>query len=133
MSPPSAPGLSSLHQAAVDDDAKAIEALLTQGHSPDFRDRHGHTALHIAAQEYAVSAAAALLHAGATVDAEDPFGNTPLFTAVFHSRGRGELIRLLRSQGADPLHGNTGGQTPAGLARLIANYDIAQFFTDLPE
>jgi hypothetical protein len=30
---------------------------------------------------------------------------------------------------AIPCH---SGQTPVGLARLIANYDIARFFADLP-
>jgi ankyrin repeat protein len=58
-------------------------------------------------------------------------GNTPLFVAVFNSRGRGDLIRLLRASGADPRKENVHGQTPLGLARLIGNYDVAQFFSDL--
>jgi len=37
-----------------------------------------------------------LLAAGAQVDAVNSYGNTPLFTAIFSSRGRGELIQLLR-------------------------------------
>jgi hypothetical protein len=52
--------------------------------------------------------------------------------AVFSSKGDGELIRLLRSNGADPMHRNRAGQTPVGVARLIANYDVARFFADLP-
>ncbi|HZM82946.1 MAG TPA: ankyrin repeat domain-containing protein [Candidatus Limnocylindrales bacterium] len=59
------------------------------------------------------------------------FGNTPLFVAVFNSQGRGDLIQLLRGAGADPFKQNSSGQTPVGLARLIANYDVAQFFVDL--
>jgi len=59
-------------------------------------------------------------------------GNTPLCLAVFSSKGDGELIRLLRSKGADPFHRNRAGQTPVALARQIANYDIARFFADLP-
>ncbi len=72
-----------------------------------------------------------LLDAGASVDVENTYGNTPLFVAVLNSRGRGDIIGLLRSRGADPLHVNASGQTPVGLARLIANYDVAQFFSDL--
>lgn len=52
---------------------------------------------------------------------------------MFNSKGRGELIKLLRSHGADPLHSNASGQTPVRLARLIANYDVAQFFEDIAE
>ena len=59
------------------------------------------------------------------------FGNTPLFTAVFNYRGDASVIELLRDRGADPLRKNESGQTPVGLARLIANYDVGRFFTDL--
>lgn len=58
---------------------------------------------------------------------------TPLSTAVFNSRGNGGLIRLLRRHGADPWHPNNTGHTPVGAARLIANYDVAQFFEDLTD
>jgi ankyrin repeat protein len=57
-------------------------------------------------------------------------GNTPLFIAAFNSRGRGEIIELLRSHGADPDLVNEHGQTPRGLAVLIDNYDVEQFFRD---
>ena len=67
------------------------------------------------------------------MDAVNSNGNTPLFTAVFNSRGRGELIKLLRHHGADPWHPNNTSQTPIGLARLIANYNVAQFFADLTD
>lgn len=124
---------SALHFAAMDDDVSTIEALLASGESPDVQDEQGFTPLHFAAQQHSLSAATALLIAGATVDMENVFGNTALFVAVFNSNGRGELIRLLRSQGADPLHSNASGQTPLDLARLIANYDVAQFFDDVAE
>ncbi|HEX6874036.1 MAG TPA: ankyrin repeat domain-containing protein [Nocardioidaceae bacterium] len=124
---------SPLHIAAMDDDASAIGTLLADGESPDVQDEQGFTPLHFAAQQFSLSAASALLNAGATVDVENAFGNTALFVAVFNSKGRGELIKLLRSHGADPLHSNASGQTPVRLARLIANYDVAQFFEDIAE
>jgi ankyrin repeat protein len=68
---------------------------------------------------------------GARVDPVNRHGNTPLWDAVFNSKGRGELIELLRAAGADPRYANAAGQTPLSLARLIANYEVAQFFSDL--
>jgi ankyrin repeat protein len=106
--------------------------LLAAGADADSPDRLGFRPLHLAAQEGSLEAARALVEHGATVDAVNSYGNTPLFTAVFNSKGRGELIQLLRSHGADPTARNTSGQSPLGLARLIGNYDVAQFFADLP-
>lgn len=126
-------GRSPLHYAAINDEASTVEILIAEGLSPDAQDKQGFTPLHLAAQQYSVAAASALLNAGASVDAENAFGNTPLFIAVFNSNGRGDLIELLRSRGADPLHANTSGQTPAGLARLIGNYDVARYFEDVAE
>ncbi|HTI26080.1 MAG TPA: hypothetical protein VL652_34145 [Kutzneria sp.] len=54
-----------------------------------------------------------------------------MWTAVFESRGHGELIELLRAAGADPHAVNRSGQNPLGLARLIVNYDVRQYFADL--
>ena len=126
-------GRTPLHYAALANDADAVSRLLTEGASPNVPDRLGFTALHFAAQEGALAAAEILLAAGAQVDAANSYGNTPLSTAVFNSRGRGELIRLLRRHGADPSHPNNTEQTPVGTARLIASYDVAQFFADLTE
>lgn len=126
-------GRTPLHYAAMSDDVSTVEALIADGLSPDAGDSQGFTPLHLAAQEHSVAAAGALIARGARVDSVNAFGNTPLFVAVFNSRGRGELIELLRSHGADPLRPNTSGQTPAGLARLIGNYDVSKFFADVPE
>ena len=125
-------GRSQLHYAAAEDRVEDVQRLLADGVDPNLQDCNGASALHFAAQEFAVQAAGALIEGGANVDAADKFGNTPLFTAAFNSRGRGELIRLLRAAGADPSHVNRAGQTPVGVARLIANYDVAQHFADLP-
>ncbi|MGM7774471.1 ankyrin repeat domain-containing protein [Arthrobacter sp. KNU-44] len=125
-------GRSPLHYAALINDAVEVTRLIAAGESPDSSDRQGFTPLHLASQEYALAAAAALLSGGAMVDPMNSYSNTPLFVAVFNSRGRPGMIDLLRSRGADPLHANMTGQTPVGLARLIGNYDVAQYFQDLP-
>ncbi len=124
-------GRSELHYAAIKDDVDQARALLARGEDVNLADRMGFTPLHFAAQERAARVATLLLDNGAEVDATNAYGNTPLFVAVFNSRGRGDVIELLRAHGADPLHVNDAGQTPVGLARLIDNYDVAGFFSDL--
>jgi len=121
-----------LHYAALSDDVAQVVELLAGGADPDAADLQGFAVLHSACQQGGVESARALLDGGAVADYVDAFGNTPLWTAVFNSRGRGDLIELLRTRGADPLHVSHAGRTPVSLARLIANFDVAQFFTDLP-
>jgi uncharacterized protein len=106
--------------------------LLADGAQADARDDDGWTPLHAAAQSNHVEVAKALLNAGATVDLQDSHGNTPLSRAVFESRGDGRLIEVLRQAGADPLRTNNYGVSPLSLARSIANFDVGQFFADLP-
>lgn len=130
---PDRAGRTPLHYAALGNDVAQVAELLATGADPDAADRQGFRPLHLAAQQGAAEAARALLDAGAAADLVNQFGNTPLFVAVFNSEGRGDLIELLRERGADPLHVNNAGQTPLGLARLIGNFDVAQFFGDLPD
>jgi ankyrin repeat protein len=83
--------------------------LLAAGEDPGTADRQGFTPLHFAAQQGSADVALLLLEHHAPVDPANNFGNTPLFTAVFNSRGRGELIELLRRWGADPIKANNNG------------------------
>lgn len=126
-----ATGTTPLHLAALKNDVQAARELLAAGADPNSADQDGFTPLHFAAQEYAVAAVAALLDAGADVDATNKFGNTPLWVAVFNSRGRGQVIEILRKHGANPHRKNNSNRTPVDLARLIANYDVIQYFADL--
>ncbi len=125
-------GRSRLHYAAKDNDAERVRSCIAEGLDVSAPDRDGWTPLHFAAQECALEAATLLIDAGAKVDAADLHGNTPLFRAVFNSRGRGEMIALLRKSGANPGLVNKHGLTPVSLSRTIANFDVAQFFADWP-
>jgi len=107
--------------------------LIALGADVNAADKNGWTPLHFAAQENAAKAVELLLRAGASVDVPDKQGNTALFRAVSSFRGDGTTIQLLRQHGADPYLANNHGNSPVSSARLVANYNIAQFFSDLPE
>ena len=125
-------GRTPLHYAAGDGDVARVRELLDSGMDASAADDNGWTPLHFAAQGNAVDVAAILLQVGAPVDPRDSHGNTPLSKAVFNSRGVGDVINLLRAHGADPNVQNAHGMSPHKLAHTIANYDVRQFFSDLP-
>jgi ankyrin repeat protein len=122
-----------LHYAALNGDGASVKHLLSTGLDAKQADDDGWTPLHFAAQSNAAEVVKLLLKAGAAVDPRDSNGNTPLWRAVFESRGNGEVIELLRKAGADAYVDNNHGISPLSLARTIANYDVRQFFKDLPE
>lgn len=124
-------GRTPLHYAARDGRTEAVRDLLARGLNPSAADDDRWTPMHFAAQAYAPEVVELLLGAGATVDMEDSHGNTPLWRATFESRGRGEVIRLLRAAGADPWRANRSGVSPVSLARTISNNAVAQFYSDL--
>jgi ankyrin repeat protein len=126
-------GRTPLHYAAAEGDVTLVEELLKSGANPAVADDNGWTPLHFAAKNYKPEVVRALLAAGAPVDSRDLHGNTPLSKAVFSSEGRGEIIRMLRSSNADPYADNLHGVSPVQLSRTIANFDVKQFFGDLPE
>lgn len=121
-------GRTDLHYAALEDDASRVGEAIAAGAEVSLRDHGRMTPLHFAAQEHSLAAARELIGAGAEIDAQDHNGNTPLSTAVFESRGRTDMIALLREQGADPMLVNHHGQTPHGLAKLMGAEEL---FPDL--
>ena len=125
-------GRTALHYAAADNNSVDALELISRRIDVNARDQNDWTALHFAAQSNSFEVARLLVEAGAEVDPVDSLGNTPLSTAVFNYRGNGELIMFLREKNADPYVENRHGQSPLALARLIANYDVAKLFDDLP-
>ena len=125
-------GRTALHYAAAENNTVDVQEILARSVDVNAKDDNDWTALHFAAQSNSFEVARLLIDAGAEVDPTDSFGNTPLSTAVFNYRGNGDLIMLLREKKADPYRENQHGQSPLALARLIANYDVAKYFDDLP-
>ena len=125
-------GRTDLHYAALENDVAKAQAAIKNGVDVNARDDNEWTALHFAAQSNSFDVAKLLFESGAAVDPVDSHGNTPLSAAVSNYRGDGRLIVLLRERGAEPRRENHHGQSPLGLSRLIANYDVAKYFDDLP-
>lgn len=126
---PNAPdreGRTSLHYAAADGLTQMAALLLKHGAKSDAKDLHQITPLHFAVKAYAPAIAHLLIIDGAEVDAPDHEGNTPLHYAVAESFGRGEMIRLLLSRGANPHHPNRCRQTPLELAQNLGVGDLVQ-------
>jgi uncharacterized protein len=110
-------GRTELMKAAFGGRVDRVVALIARGADPNAADHNGWTSLHMAAERHQVEVAELLLKAGAAIDTEDKHGNTPLARAVFVSRGRGEMIRLLLAKGADKSHANRYGISPLSLAQ----------------
>ena len=123
-------GRSELHYASQlkpEREQRALgERLIAGGCDINLQDARGCTPLHFASQEWSMPVASLLVERGAVVDTPDGHGNTALSTAVFNSRGRGELIEILLAAGADPDIENNHGVSPRSLADRIANYDVKQ-------
>jgi hypothetical protein len=92
----------------------------------------GFTPLHQAAQDYDVASMKTHLAAGMNPNAKDVHGNTPLHTAVFNSKGKGAMIKLLVANGANPDQKNNSGVSPKDLANKISNYPVAQHLKTAP-
>jgi ankyrin repeat protein len=114
---------------AVLADSKDMLAQLFKD-SPDlnWKDNKGWYPLHYAAQQYLIEIAELLIYAGADLEVKDDYGNTPLWRATFSSNGRGDMIKLLLTKGADPNNENSSGISPLALANTIANYDVKQYY-----
>jgi uncharacterized protein len=113
--------------AVIENNIPLVKILIEHGANIHIQDKTGYSALHFTSQNYCIEMTRLLIEIGSIVDAVDIHGNTPLSNAVFHSRGRGEIIQILLSAGADKNRKNNHGVSPLDLANNIANYDVKQY------
>jgi ankyrin repeat protein len=106
---PDGRGRTLLHWAAYHGKARAVEALLARGASPDERGGLDEAPLHAAARGVQVNerfglasrdVALLLLDAGAAPSPRDASGRTPLDLAIRVHRVKPAFISLLESRGA---------------------------------
>ena len=120
-------GRSALFYAIKDGELAIAGELIKHGANVNIQDNNGETPLHFASREYRPEEAKLLIVNGASSLLKDSNGNTALWRAVFDSRGRGDVIKVLLSAGADKKMKNKSGTSPEDLANRIANYDLTQF------
>ncbi|RFA06821.1 hypothetical protein B7R21_18415 [Subtercola boreus] len=126
-------GREPIHYAAAENKPDEVQSILEADRAQALVvDKNGFTPLHFAAQSSSAACCELLIASGADVNARNRYGNNPLFIAVKSSRGDGSIISLLRTAGSDPYAENENGSSALFAARKIANFDIAQHFSDLP-
>jgi ankyrin repeat protein len=114
-----------LVSAILGNSVALVGLLLESKADVNATDEHGWTPLHFAADEVLPQMASLLLAKNADPNVRDDEGNTPLHRAVFSARGRDEVVRLLRKNGARDDVKNKSGETPKSLADRLGE----TFFT----
>lgn len=117
-----------IFHAVLADSIDFVSLLLESSPDLNIKDSRAWYPLHYAAQSYSPKVLDLLIRHGAMLEVKDDYGNTPLWRAVFTSNGRGNVIKSLLSNGANPHNANNSDITPYKLAYTIANYDVRQFF-----
>ena len=113
-----------LVDAAKQDDAAAVVALLDGGASVTAAEPDGATALHWASHHDAAETVARLLDAGADVNAPTDLGVTPLWAAS--QNGSAAMVATLLEAGADPNRALLAGETALMVAARAGAPDVAR-------
>ena len=111
-----------LVDAARNNDADAVRALLKQGVDVKAASADGTTALHWASYRDALDSADLLIRAGANVNAANDLGATPLWNASLN--GSAAMVGRLLQAGANPNLALLGGETPLMIASRSGNPDV---------
>lgn len=113
--------------ASMNGDVSFVKDMIARGGNVNTFDKNLETPLHFAVRGHQIEIAKLLRDAGANLEAQDLDGNTPLWRAVFESRGRPEMIKLLISLGSDINKKNKHDVSPKDLASTIGNYNLKNF------
>lgn len=115
---------SSVVHAVEQNNAAAVQELLSSGSSPNSTNDAGRSGLHVAAANGNAEITEMLIKAGAWIDVKDPLGNTPLFYAA--DRDHLDVVDVLLAAGASPNQQNRSGVTPLMAAAGRGNVEIAR-------
>ena len=102
-------GYTPLHEAVASGKAEVLHYLLdkTNDAHVNCRANSGYTPLHLAASSGHGQCVSKLLEHSADISITDEYGKTPKQTAELSSKA--SIVKLLRSEGEDGLHGWKGG------------------------
>jgi len=121
-------GRTVLYDAVVKGFVEIVIELCKMGANVNIQDKNGKTPLHLASIHNQFEIAKTLILYGANLNLKDENGNTPIFDAVFNSKGKSDIIILLKENKADCLTPNNYGISPKSLADSIVNYDLSRLF-----
>ncbi|HWB84959.1 MAG TPA: ankyrin repeat domain-containing protein [Bryobacteraceae bacterium] len=122
------PGTPAIVEAAHNDDAGAVSALIAHHSDVNARAGDGMTALAWAAMRTNLDVARALLKAGANPDLANVIGVTPLVLAI--QNGSDPLVRLLLESGAHANVSRTSGESPLMTAIRLGRIAAAKMLLD---
>ena len=111
-------------------DRLAVAAALDTGIPIDARGTMDRTACFLAAAWCRTESLSLLIERGADIELPDECGNTPLMAAVIGGDQNAQVVDLLLRAGADPMHPNLAGATPALLATTLSAKVRQMFATD---
>lgn len=104
--------------------------LINKRADVNHQDKIGYSCLHFCGQEHQIEAARILLKNGGNPNILDDHDNSPLWTALFNSRGKFDLVRLLILKGADPNSKNKHGRSPNDMAISIYTKEIDELIKE---
>lgn len=120
-------GRTLLFHAILAKNDELVSFLIKNGAECNLRDNIGWYPLHYSAQNYLIKITEMLINKS-DINVKDSYGNSVIWRAVFASQGRGEIIKLLLANGADPSLKNNSNVSALDLANTIANHDVKQYF-----
>ena len=124
--------LTPLQLSALQDDAMAVNRLLSGGADPNEGDRYGWRPLHFAVPLAGSDVVSALLAAGANLEARTVGGATALHLAA--PQAREPVVWTLLGAGADPnVHEQGSGSRPIHYAAELRKEDLLPVITSLLE